>query len=64
MNVIRWPGEPYVMTIGHDPTEGPDGTDLLTRTYDDGHVTMSTRPGRHRTDLRWSPEVEVQEVTC
>jgi hypothetical protein len=48
---------------GHDPTNGPDGTDLLLTEHDDGTFELATRPGKDRTSLTWGPPVVVDEVT-
>lgn len=49
-------GESYEMRLGHDPDSCQD---ILVRTYDDGHETVSLRPGKGDTTARWSPEYEI-----
>jgi hypothetical protein len=39
----------------HDPSTGPDGTDLLIRIFDDGTGDFATRPGEDQRWITWSP---------
>lgn len=47
----------HVSYVGHDPTTGEEGTDVLLTCWADGTAEFATRPGKDRTDLRWSPPV-------
>jgi hypothetical protein len=55
--------ESNMVLLGHDPTYGAEGTDVLVQVYPDGSgIEVSLRPGRDQTWLTWRPPVPLEDA--
>lgn len=49
--------------LGHDPSHGPTGTDVLLNVFEDGTMRVQLRPGLNVTWVQWSPPVELADAS-